>query len=105
MIAYCWRSGLIGFCKRKAPPGAIKFSVGYTKRWRTRIQVGASEGKSGEYWVPGVYLEDTDEGALRALKDWVAWRDGKLTKKQVEEARHRNFETMQRIMGKEKSEV
>jgi len=85
MIAYCYRSGRIGF-GRSVPEGAIKVAQGRAKQLRDLIGVTARHAYDGKtLLVPGIPEADTDEHAADALEQFINWISPSVEK--IKEAR------------------
>lgn len=78
-IAYCWRSGLLGFADGTLPDGALPLDRGTGDEWRGGVEVMCRLMKdgSGRYLVPGVPEAENDEEALQAVfkfREWIKQR-------------------------------
>ena len=66
MIAYCWRTGLIGF-GQSVPRGAVEILRGKGAGFRRSVTVQARHGYDGTLLVPGVPEAMGDVEAARAV--------------------------------------
>lgn len=67
MIAYCWRTGLIGF-GQSVPRGAVEILRGKGAEFRRSVTVQARHGYDGALLVPGVPEAMGDLDAAQAVK-------------------------------------
>jgi hypothetical protein len=73
MIAFCWRSGLIGFGSA-IPDGALKIAEGPSKKLRELIGVVSRHAYNGkDLLVPGIPEADSEEQAADALEAFIEW--------------------------------
>lgn len=76
MIAYCWASGQIEFCKtlRVMPEGAIEIARGSERIVRDQVNVSARHGyQAGVLLVPGIPEAPDQVAAGDALELFLLW--------------------------------
>lgn len=78
LIAYCYRSGQIGFTTAKPPAGTIVLVKGDPKKVRARVMVCSREsyptkrgGKDTVQLVPGVPEAEDEMAALDAVEKFI----------------------------------
>ena len=73
VVAYCWKSGQIGF-GRIVPDGCIAILTDTSMaRLKAEIEVTARHDYSGGLLVPGLPEAETNEERFRALGAYMDW--------------------------------
>lgn len=75
-VAFCWRTGVIGFASANtpAPEGVIVFATGDEAELKDICQARSRHGYEPDaLLVPGIPEAPDDNDALLALQGWCDW--------------------------------